>query len=842
MATVPPSARVVVIGAGIVGNSLVHHLARLGWRDIVQIDKGPLPNPGGSTGHASNFIFPVDHSREITDLTLDSMRQYKEMGVFTESGGFELARTEERMEELRRRMSSAKAWGIEAHLVDPAFVKEKVPFIETSQFIGAFWTPSVGVVDSLRAGTIMRESALEAGALIVVPNVEVVGLDTEEIPDGRRRITRVRTSGGDIEAEHVIIACGVWSPKIGDMAGISIPLTPAVHQMISVGPCPQLAEQEGEISFPIIRDMDTFCYERQHGADMEVGSYAHRAILHEPEEIPSIDQAKLSPTEMPFTSDDFDPQLEQAYELMPELLGAEGAEMRYAINGLLSLTCDGSPILGESEVKGLWTAAAVWIKEGPGVGRAVAEWMTHGQPEIDVNASDIARFHQHQKRREHTRLRTTESFIKTYGIIHPFEQYESDRPQRLSPMYESEKKLGAFFYETAGWERPHWYESNANLLEQYGDAVMPREHEWDSRWWSPIINAEHLRMREAAGVIDLTAFCIFDIQGPGALASVQRTCVAQCDVAVGKVVYTPVLDHAGGFRSDLTVMRLGEDHFRVVTGGAHGMADRKWFTDQLVDVERGTTLTDRTDEISTIGLWGPRARDILGALTSDDVSHEGFGFLTCRDIQVKGTPVLASRISYVGELGWELYVPMEAAAAVWETLLDAGSSHGAVPVGIGVYGTTGRIEKGYRAFGFELDGERTIVEAGMQRPKVKSADFIGREAYLRQREEPPKTVLCTMTVDDHTSASGMKRYMLGGEPILTRDGGTLTDGHGHHPYVTTAGSAPSLGKHVLMAYLPPDQAVVGNQLAVSYMEELYPVTIGSIDATPLFDPTNERMR
>ena len=601
MATFPTTARVVVIGAGIVGNSLVHHLARLGWRDIVQIDKGPLPNPGGSTGHASNFIFPVDHSREITDLTLDSMRQYKEMGVFTESGGFELARTEERMEELRRRMSSAKAWGIEAHLVDPAFVKEKVPFIETSQFIGAFWTPSVGVVDSLRAGTIMRESALEAGALIVVPNVEVVGLDTEEIPDGRRRITRVRTSGGDIEAEHVIIACGVWSPKIGDMAGISIPLTPAVHQMISVGPCPQLAEQEGEISFPIIRDMDTFCYERQHGADMEVGSYAHRAILHEPEEIPSIDQAKLSPTEMPFTSDDFDPQLEQAYELMPELLGAEGAEMRYAINGLLSLTCDGSPILGESEVKGLWTAAAVWIKEGPGVGRAVAEWMTHGQPEIDVNASDIARFHQHQKRREHTRLRTTESFIKTYGIIHPFEQYESDRPQRLSPMYESEKKLGAVFFETGGWERPHWYESNVGLLEEYGDAVMPREHEWDSRWWSPIINAEHLRMREAAGVIDLSAFQILDITGPGALDTVQRTCVAQCDVAVGKVIYTPVLDTKGGFRSDLTVMRLGADHFRVVTGGAHGMADRAWFSGHLPEAGTTTLVTAAFDATADAG-------------------------------------------------------------------------------------------------------------------------------------------------------------------------------------------------------------------------------------------------
>jgi glycine cleavage system aminomethyltransferase T/glycine/D-amino acid oxidase-like deaminating enzyme len=834
VADVPSRARCVVIGAGIVGNSLVHHLAELGWTDIVQLDKGPLPNPGGSTGHASNFIFLTDHSREITDLTLDSVRQYQEMGVFTQSGGFEVARTEERMEELRRRMSSAKAWGIEGELVSPEFVQEKVPFLDKDQIIGAFWQPGVGVVDSLRAGTIMRERALEKGVLTVVPNAEVTGLDVE---DGR--IRRVRTDKGDIETEYVVIACGVWSPKIGDMAGVSIPLTPAVHQMISVGPCPQLAEHEGEITFPIVRDMDTFCYERQHGADMEVGSYAHRAILMEPEDIPSIDQSKLSPTELPFTSDDFDLQLEQAYELMPELLGAEGAEIRYAINGLLSLTCDGSPILGESHVKGLWTASAVWIKEGPGVGRAVAEWMTHGYSEIDVAHSDIARFHPHQMRREHTRLRTTESFIKTYGIIHPAEQYESDRGQRKSPMYDSQEKLGAFFFETAGWERPHWYESNAGLLDEYGDRVMPREHEWDSRWWSPIINAEHLRMRDAAGAIDLSAFEILDIEGPGALASVQQTCVAQCDVAVGKVVYTPVLDAHGGFRSDLTVMRLGEDHFRVVTGGAHGMADGQWFTDHLAE---GATLTDRTDEISTIGLWGPRARDVLSSLSDADVSDEGFPFLTCREIQVAGVTVLASRISYVGELGWELYVSMADAAQLWEALLDTGDSHGTVPVGIGVYGTTGRIEKGYRAYGFELDAERTIVEAGMQRPKVKTADFVGRERYLAQREESPKTVLCTLTVEDHTSASGTKRYMLGGEPILTRDGGTLTDGHGHHPYVTTAGSAPSLGKHVLLAYLPPDEARIGNELAVSYMEELYPVVVRSVDATSLFDAGNERLR
>ena len=658
------------------------------------------------------------------------------------------------MEELRRRMSSAKAWGIEAELVSPEFVVEKVPFLDPDQIIGAFWTPSVGVVDSLRAGTIMRENALAKGVLTVVPNVEVTDLDVEDTERGRR-IRRVHTDQGVIEASYVVIACGVWSPKIGDMAGVRIALTPAVHQMISVGPCPQLAEREGEISFPIVRDMDTLCYERQHGADMEVGSYAHRAILHEPEDIPSLDQAKLSPTEMPFTEDDFDPQLEQALELMPELLGAEGAEIRYAINGLLSLTADGSPILGESEVDGLWVAAAVWIKEGPGVGRAVAEWMTHGYSEIDIAHSDIARFYPHETTREHVRARTSEAFIKTYGIVHPAEQYESDRGIRWSPMADSQKELGAVFYETVGWERPWWYESNAGLVEKYGDAVMPREHEWDSRWWSPIINAEHLAMRENAGVIDLTAFSIFDITGAGALASVQQTCVAQCDVAVGKVIYTPVLDAKGGFLSDLTVMRLGEDHFRVVTGGAHGMADRKTFTDNLTD---GATLVDRTDELSTVGLWGPKARDILASLTADDVSGEGFGMLSCREIEVKGvdSPVLASRISYVGELGWELYVPFGQAAQLWDAVLGAGKDHGAVPVGIGVYGRHRPDREGLprvrrrarrralhhrrRDAAAQGEGRRLRRQGGLPRPargrpEVGAVHAHGRGPHLGERRE-----------------------------------------------------------------------------------------------------------
>jgi len=830
MATVPTSARCVVIGAGIVGNSLVYHLAKLGWRDIVQIDKGPLPNPGGSTGHASNFIFPVDHSREMTDLTADSMRQYKELGVFTESGGFE-----ERMEELRRRMSSARAWGIEASLVTPEEVVEKVPFLDPSVIIGAFWCPSVGVVDSLRAGTLMRERAMELGALKVVSTVEVTGLDVE---DGA--IRRVRTTGGDIEAETVVIACGVWSPKLAAMAGATIPLTPAVHQMISVGPVPQLAERPGEISFPIVRDMDTFCYERQHGSDMEVGSYAHRPILHDAEEIPSIEQSKLSPTELPFTSDDFDDQLEQALELMPEVLGNPDVEIRYAINGLLSLTPDGYPILGETaEVKGLWSAAAVWIKEGPGVGRLVAEWMTHGNPEYDAHQSDIARFYDSQRTRDHVKARTSEAFNKTYGIVHPSEQWASSRDVNRSPMYDQEKALGAVFYETAHWERPFWYAANEELLGEYGDRVMPRKAEWDSRWWSPIINAEHLAMRDRAAAVDLSAFSMFDVKGPGAKDGIQGVVVGQVDVEPGRVVYTPVLDQRGGFRSDLTVMRLGEDHYRVVTGGMTGNQDRKWFRDHM---SADLIVEDSTFAYTTIGLWGPRARDILGKLTDADISHEAFGFSRCREINVGDQTVLASRISYVGELGWELYVPMSEGGSAWDLVFEAGREHGLIAAGIGVYGTTGRLEKGYRAHGAELDTERTIVEAGMMRPRVKEADFIGREAYVKQRGEDPLTVLCTLTVDDHTSSTGVRRYMLGGEPIVTPDGEPLVDGHGRRAYVTSAGSAPSLGKHILMAYLPPGQAVVGNKLAVSYMEELYPVTVGAADATSLFDPENSRVR
>jgi glycine cleavage system aminomethyltransferase T len=302
-----------------------------------------------------------------------------------------------------------------------------------------------------------------------------------------------------------------------------------------------------------------------------------------------------------------------------------------------------------------------------------------------------------------------------------------------------------------------------------------------------------------------------------------------------------VLTPNGGFRSDLTVMRLGDEHFRVVTGGAHGMADFKWYRDHLP--EDGTAqIFDLTSCWTTLGLWGPRARDIMRELTSDDVSHEGFPFATCRDIEMGPLRVLASRISYVGDLGWELYVPIEQGARLWDMVWEAGQPHGVVPAGIGVYGTTGRLEKCYRAFGFELDGEYNVVEAGMAWGKVKDQDFVGKEAHVRHREEDPAAVMCTLTIDDHTAGDGRKRYPLGGEPIVTRDGEPLVDARGRRSFVTSAGAGPSVGKHILLSYLPPEHANVGEQLAVEYMTERFPVTVERADSTPLFDPDNERVK
>ena len=838
MASVPSSARIVVIGAGIVGNSLVWHLANLGWRDIVQLDQGPLPNPGGSTGHASNFIFPVDHNKEMALLGEQSANQYRDMQLSVDSGGIEVARTADRMHELARRMTSARAWGIEAHLLTPAEVVELVPFVNEEVILGGFYSPTVSVVDSLEAGTTMRREAVETVGCQVFANTEVLDIETSEGEGGVTTVRSVVTDKGTIQADHVVIACGVWSNRIANMAGAAIPLVPTVHQMADVGPVDILAETNNEIGYPIVRDMDTLCYERQSAGSMEIGSYGHRPIFHHPDEIPSNEEAALSPTEMPFTPDDFDPQMETAIELM-EMLG--DAEIKYAINGLLAMTPDTMPCLGETpEVRNLWSAAAVWVKEGPGMAQVVAEWMTFGYPRvIDVHGADIARFYDQERTEEHIWARAEEHFNKTYGIVHPDEQWEGRRNLRVGPYFSRQADLDAMFFQARTWERPQWFGANSDLVERYN--LSERDVEWDNRWWSPITIGEHLNLRENCGVVDLSAFQIYELEGPGAVEYADRLAVNKVDVPVGRSIYTPWLTADGGFHSDLTMMRLSEDRVRIVTGVFDGGRDEFW-TRRHMPTDGSVSFRNITEQVTTLGLWGPNAPAVLSQLTDQDLSQTDSPYGSIVDAEVAGLPCQLFRISYVGDTGWEIYAAWDDGPALWDALMEAGADLGIRPTGGGVYGSSGRLEKGYRLMGAELESEYNPVEAGLARPRVKAADFIGKEAYLTAREAgDPEVLMCTLTVEDQTDGRGRKRHMMGGnEPILTTDGGRITDSHGRVSRVTSAGYGPSVGRHLLMSYLPLELCTPGTDLQVMYMNELFPVKVAGSGA--VFDPDDTRLK
>jgi glycine cleavage system aminomethyltransferase T len=407
--------------------------------------------------------------------------------------------------------------------------------------------------------------------------------------------------------------------------------------------------------------------------------------------------------------------------------------------------------------------------------------------------------------------------------------------------------LGAVFFDARGWERPQWYTSNEALFARYPQANTPRPHEWDARWWSPITNAEHLAMRDSVGVVDLTAFNEFDFTGPGAMAHLQHICVNNVDVAVGRSIYTPLLTPSGGFRGDLTIQRLGIEHYRVITGAFDGGRDNYWFTRNL-PTDGSVTFTDMSPGLTTLGVWGPNAAATLAKITTvdgrpADLSQAGSPYGSVQEALIDGVPVTMFRISYVGENGWEVYTRVEYGLHLWDSIFAAGAEYGIVPVGIGVYAVTGRIEKGYRLMGAELESEYNPVEAGLARPKVKSADFIGKAAYLAARQETPAALMCTLAITDHTSAAGIARFPTGGnEPIVTLAGERLVDRKGRVSRVTTAGAAPSLGNYLLLAYLPIEQAVEGNELAVMYMNELFPVTVARVGSRALFDPDDARMK
>ena len=504
--------------------------------------------------------------------------------------------------------------------------------------------------------------------------------------------------------------------------------------------------------------------------------------------------------------------------------GIEGAGLTRKFNGLFSFTNDGFPVLGESpEVRGFWSAQAVWITHAGGVGRAVAEWIVNGEPAADLRECDIRRFHPHALSRPYVRARAAQQYREVYDVIHPRQQMDSPRNIRLTPFFARQRELGAVFFENAGWERPQWYDANEALFDSLTAAGQSRSG-WEARDWSPTVAAEHVATRERAALFDLTPFAKFEVTGPGALDALQRLASNRMDRRVGSITYTSMLTPSGGIKCDLTVTRLGRQRFMVVTGGAMGLHDLDWIRSHLPD-DRSVSVADVSSGLCCIGLWGPRARDLLSRACEDDVSDGAFPYMTAKSITVGEVPCLALRISYVGELGWEIYAPAEQGLRLWDTLWEAGQPLGVIAAGGGAFDSL-RLEKGYRLWGNDIHTEYNPYEAGIGfAVRMNKGDFVGRDALVELRSRGLARSLCCMTLDDPGSV------VVGKEPIM--------DGDRVLGYVTSANYGHSIGRGIAYGYLPIDHANAGTKVDVLYFGERLPATVAK---EPLYDPDGSRMK
>ncbi len=808
-------ADVVIIGAGIVGCSAAYYLTQAGCADVVVIDQGPLFQTGGSTSHAPGLVFQLNASRTVTQLARYSVELYA--GLQAESGpGFygvgslEVATTPERWEELKRKEGHAKSWGLPAALITPDAVERLIPPIDAGRLYGALHVPSDGIAKAVRICEALGRAAQERGAAFC-GGTRVTGI---EVAQGR--VQAVETTAGRIRAGRVLLCAGIWGPAIGRMAGVPIPLTPVQHQYAKTAPLPELAGETREVVQPILRHQDRSMYFRQHADRYGIGSYRHEPLLVDVERISSHDQTPM-PSVLPFTATDFAPAHQDAIDLMPALAGRALTEQ---INGMFSFTPDGQSLLGESlDVRGFWVAEAVWVTHGGGVGKVMADWMVTGTPGLDLHEADLNRFAPHVAAPPYVKERGAQQYREVYDIIHPLQQIERPRNLRVSPFQRRLEELGAVFFESAGWERPQWFAANEALL----DADAPRRSGWTARYWSPVSAVEHRATRERVALFDLTAFTKLEVAGPGALAYLERIASNKMDQPLGKVTYTAMLDAQGGIQCDLTVTRLEERRFLVVTGGGVGMHDLAWMRRHL-PADGSVTITNVTSGYGCLGLWGPRAREVLQAVCDDDVCNDAFPYFTARRLTIGYAPVLALRVSYAGELGWEIYAPTEYALGVWDALWEAGKPHGIVAAGGGAFDSL-RLEKGYRLWGVDIHQEYNPYEAGLGfAVRLKKGEFLGREALVRAKEQGIARRLSLVTLDDPAVVVMGKEPILRGERVLG--------------YVTSANYGYTVGRSIAYGYLPVADAAEGTAVEIQFFGRRYAATV---TREPLYDPENARL-
>ncbi len=849
MVNFPSKANVVIIGVGgIVGASVAHHLIAKGWKDIVGIDKSSVPTDIGSTSHASDFCYMTAHDNMTCYTTRYSVEFYDAMGHYSRVGGLEVARhdDDDRMAELKRKVSSGRAFGTNVKMISAKETKEKFPLIEEDMIQGAMWDPDAGLViprSQTVAGKLV-DQAEAIGDLQVFQNTTANGL---EIHEGK--IKGVHTNRGLIAADAVIVCAGLWGRLIAQMAGEDLPIMPVDHPLCFFGPYEEFAGTGKEIGYPLLRDQGNSAYLRDtgdpataEGGQIEWGYYEEKdpRLVH-PKDLLEKGESHWSPSQRDLEMEQIIEPLERAMELTP-ILGELGWNEKHSFNGLLQVTADNGPSIGESpNTRGLWYAEAVWVKDAPGVAKLLVDMMTDGITETDIHSVDVARYYPMQKTPEYIRGRCYESAFKIYNpAVHSREPYTEGRNLRRSPFWQREQELGGYFMELAGWERAHGYAANEALLEKYGDRVPVRENEWDNRHFWRVSNAEHLAMSDNAGMINLSHFAVYDISGADAATLMEYACVAKVagNTPIGKGIYTHFLDRVGGVRSDLTILRLAENRFRLIDGADAGHRDYVWLSRLAEDNGWDVFIEDRSDHMACLGLWGPNARRILEAVADDpsalDPKH--FPFATTKEISIQGIPVLAFRISYVGESGWELHVPFSYGLSLWDLVF----AQGATPVGVETYANSRRLEKSFRLQNADLLTEYNLIEAGLSRPTVKDADFHGKDAYLEQRErEVQPAYLCTLTMTDNLDSNGVPRYPVGTCPIVDPDSNAvLTDELGRRSYTTSIAFGPSIGKNIALGYLPKEYAEEGRTLLIEYFDESFPVRVEAVGCKGLYDPDN----
>jgi 4-methylaminobutanoate oxidase (formaldehyde-forming) len=802
-------ARCVIVGGGVAGASIAYHLARLGWRDVVVVEQHDLSE--GTSWHSAGFVGQLRSTISQTRMIMYSTELYRELAEVSgldpgwrRVGGLRIATTPERVEELGRHASVAATYGLELDLVSPEEARERLPLLAVEDVLAAAWLPGDGYLDPELLTRALAEGARGHGVEFC-RHTRVTGIDVE-----RGRVSGVQTDRGPIRAEVVVDAAGAAAGTVARLAGVAVPIVPMRHQYVVTEPLDPAVPADAAT----VRDPDHIVYFRPEAGGLLVGGYAREPVTWDAAE----------PLAQPRTLFEADPQqfAESWAGAQRRVPALRQTEIVKVVNGPEAFTPDGEFILGETAVDGFWIAAGFCVHGlagAGGVGKVLAEWIVDGQPEYDLATMDVRRFGSHWRSRRYARVRALDAYSRYYDIVYPHEEFEAGRPLRVSAVYPRLKALDASFGEKSGWERANWFEVNA----PDGDEAL-RPHGWPGRFWSPAIGAECHATRDAAGLFDQSSFAKLDVSGADAARALGRICANDIDRPVGTAVYTQILNPRGGIEADLTVTRLAHDRFRIVTGTASGTRDLAWIRRHL-PADGAVTAQDVTSSRACYCLWGPAARAILQPLTDEDLGDDAFPFLRAREISVGSVPVFAQRISFVGELGWELYCPPEFGGTLWDTVWKAGRDHGLRAGGYRAVDSM-RLEKGYRLWGSDITPETTPDEAGLRFAvrMDKPGGFIGRDALAAAREAggPAQRLRC-LVLDDPLAVC------LGNEPVRLEE---ATCGR-----VTTGGYGHRVDRSIAYAYLPAG-VEVGSRLEVG----VFGRWIGAAVARePLYDPDNTRL-